>query len=127
MRWRLNLMGCGMLLCMACGKNEGTPSSTQQPIAVDELRTSAPPAGELNYRRYCIGCHGADGKGNGGITGADLSAADGPLRTKTDDALLVSVRDGKTGKLASMPPHKPVLRDEQIREVLAFAHQRFAP
>lgn len=116
-----------LVLCVACARNEGAPGSEQQPIAVDELRTSAPAPGELNYRRYCIGCHGADGKGNGGTTGADLTAADSPLRSKTDDALLVSVRDGKTGKTASMPPHKPVLSDDQIRQVLAFAHQRFAP
>lgn len=115
------------LLCAACSRNEGTPASSQHPIAVSELRANEPPPGELQYRRYCIGCHGDDGKGNGGTTGADLTANDGPLRTKSDDELLISVRDGKTGKLASMPAHKPILSDAQIRELLVFAHQRFAP
>jgi mono/diheme cytochrome c family protein len=114
-----------LVLLAAC--SEAGPSSSQQPIAASELRTNPEASGELNYRRYCIGCHGADGKGNGGTTGADLSAADGPLRTKSDDLLLISVRDGKTGKIASMPAHKPVLSEEQIRQVLAFARQRFAP
>jgi mono/diheme cytochrome c family protein len=103
------------------------PSSPQHPIAASELRTKIEASGELNYRRYCIGCHGADGKGNGGKTGADLTAPDGPLRSKSDDLLLVSVRDGKAGRIASMPAHKPVLSEDQIRQILAFAHQRFAP
>jgi mono/diheme cytochrome c family protein len=122
MRW---LIGLAMLT--ACGREQGTPSSSQHPIAADELRADVAGAGELNYRRYCIGCHGADGKGNGGTTGADLTALDGPLRTKSDDLLLASVRDGKTGKSAIMPAHKPVLRDEQIQQILAFARQRFTP
>lgn len=122
MRW----LACSLLLA-ACGGREGTPASEQQPIAASELRTDALPAGELNYRRYCIGCHGADGRGNGGTTGADLTALDGPLRNKGDDLLLVSVRDGKTGTVASMPAHRPVLQDGQILEILRYARQRFAP
>lgn len=110
---------------LAC--SEAGPSSSQHPIEASELRAQPEAAGELNYRRYCIGCHGADGKGNGGTTGADLTAADSPLRSKSDDELLSSVRDGKTGKIASMPAHKPVLSEAQIRQILAFAHQRFAP
>ncbi len=123
MRW-LGLL----VLCVACGRNTGgTPSSDQHPVALGELRTNATSPGELNYRRYCVGCHGADGKGNGGTTGADLTATAGPLRTKSDDQLLVSVRDGKTGQFATMPAHKPILSEEQIRQVLAFAHKQFAP
>jgi mono/diheme cytochrome c family protein len=114
-----------LVLLAACSEAGSSPS--QHPIAVDELRAKTEDSGELNYRRYCIGCHGADGKGNGATTGADLTAADGPLRTKSDDLLLASVRDGKTGKIASMPAHKPVLSEAQIRQVLAFARQRFAP
>ncbi|MET0284496.1 MAG: cytochrome c [Polyangiales bacterium] len=122
MRW-LAVLG----LCVACGRGDGTPSSDQHPIAVDQLKSDGTDPGELNYRRYCIGCHGADGKGNGGVTGADLTASDSPLRSKPDDALLVSVRDGKQGKFAAMPAHKPVLTEAQILQVLAFAHKRFAP
>jgi mono/diheme cytochrome c family protein len=123
MRARLAVLA----LLAACGRDNGTPSSSQHPIAAGELRQDTMAPGELNYRRYCIGCHGADGKGNGGTTGADLTAPDGPLRTQNDDALLISVRDGKTGKVASMPAHKPVLREAQIRELLTFVRQRFAP
>jgi mono/diheme cytochrome c family protein len=122
MRWLALL-----LLCAACDRNDGTPASSQHPLSQDELPANKITAGELTYRRYCIGCHGDDGKGNAGVTGADLTAPNGPLRAKDDAELLVSVRDGKTGKLASMPAHRPVLNDDQIRAVLAFAHQRFAP
>jgi mono/diheme cytochrome c family protein len=110
--------------CLACG-GSGTEAPLQHPISQAELHAESASTGEVQYRRYCIGCHGDDGRGNGGTTGADLTAVDGPLKTKSDDELLASVRDGKTGKVASMPAHKPILTDEQIRGVLAFVHQRY--
>ena len=81
----------------ACSDRERAPG--QWPISRDELRTTAAgdpseprddPA-ELTYRRYCIGCHGADGRGNAGTTGADLTTRDGPLATKSDEALIASI------------------------------------
>ncbi|MEY4511523.1 MAG: hypothetical protein RLZZ450_3645, partial [Pseudomonadota bacterium] len=64
----------------ACdGEHKRDPS--QYPISRTELERNTPsedPA-ELSYRRYCIGCHGSDGHGNGGSTGADLAATDSPL------------------------------------------------
>lgn len=111
----------------ACSERERAPG--QWPVAKDELHTTQEreDPGELTYRRYCVGCHGADGRGNEGTTGADLTAASGPLATKSDDVLIASVRDGKVGKLATMPPHKPVLKDPQIAEVIRYVRSRFGP
>jgi mono/diheme cytochrome c family protein len=109
-----------------CGPGESLPASPQHPISRTDLHMQDAPSGEIQYRRYCIGCHGHDGRGNGGTTGADLTAVDGPFKTKSVDELVASVRDGKTGKVASMPAHKPVLSDAQIRGVLAYVQQRFA-
>ncbi|MET0344476.1 MAG: cytochrome c [Polyangiales bacterium] len=78
----------------------------------------------LTYRRYCVGCHGDDGRANGGTTGADFTGASSPL-AKSDAELLISVRDGKLGKRATMPPHKPVLSDAQIAAVIAHVRARF--
>jgi mono/diheme cytochrome c family protein len=88
-------------------------------------RTSHP--GEQIYHRYCIGCHGADGRGNGGITGADFTAADGPLTQRDQATLIASVRDGKRGERATMPAHAPVLTEAQIEAVVAYVRTRFAP
>lgn len=99
----------------------------QWPIARDQLAQQAAPKdeAELNYRRYCIGCHGSDGRGNGGLTGADLSAPDGPMARRTEAELAASVRDGKRGRTASMPAHKPVLDDAQILALIGYLRTHF--
>ena len=105
------------------------PTSDQKPLSREELAGEPPRriSPEVAYRRYCVGCHGDDGRGNGGITGANLAAPDGPLAQKPDTTLIASVRDGKLGKTATMPPHKPVLKDAEIAALIAYLRQRFGP
>ena len=116
-----------MLGLGACTKGE--PDPKQFPISRTELAQSAPTSdpAELTFRRYCVGCHGMDGRGNEGTTGADLAAEDGPLRTRTDAQLIGSVHDGKVGKLASMPAHRPILSDSQIAAVVGYVRAKFGP
>ena len=101
----------------------------QWPLSREQLHADQPtdpihdPAA-LTYRRYCVGCHGDDGRGNGGLTGADFTGPDSPLG-KSDAELLGSVRNGKLGKRATMPPHKPVLKDPEISAVIAYVRKRF--
>lgn len=108
-----------------CGAEERKPG--QWPISKTELEKSATPRspGEATYRRYCVSCHGGDGRGNGGITGADFVAQATLLSQKTDAELAQSVREGKRGERAVMPSHKPVLNDAQIAEVVAYVRQRY--
>lgn len=114
-----------LFLVAGCGPEERREG--QWPIGKGELEKSATPRtpGEGTYRRYCIGCHGADGRGNGGVTGADFVAARDVLGQKPDDELIQSVREGKRGERAVMPAHKPVLDDAQIAEVVAYVRTRF--
>jgi len=127
---RARCLFSGALLCLAalCACNgEAKRDPSQYPIARSELERDAPsddPA-ELSYRRYCIGCHGSDGHGNGGTTGADLAALDGPLSRRSDAELIGSVRNGKSGELAVMPAHSPVLEDAQIAAVVSYVRKRF--
>jgi mono/diheme cytochrome c family protein len=123
----LEHVGLGLLCCLilsACGEEKRDPS--QWPISRDELEKEAPheDGAALTYRRYCIGCHGSDGRANGGTTGADFTASDSAL-SKPDAVLIASVRDGKLGKVATMPPHKPVLNDAQIAEVVQYVRKQF--
>jgi mono/diheme cytochrome c family protein len=115
------------LSAFACGKDER--EAGQWPMSREELERGRPSedSREATYRRYCIGCHGVDGKGNGGVTGADFTAANSPLRAKPDAELLISVRDGKRGATATMPAHKPVLSEAEIAGTLRYARERFAP
>jgi mono/diheme cytochrome c family protein len=114
-------------LAVACGEKER--GKDQLPISRSDLERGslAVDEGEETYRRYCIGCHGADGKGNGGITGANFTAPDSPLLTRGDTELMASVRDGKRGATATMPAHGPVLNDAQIAQVLGYVRKHFAP
>ncbi len=120
----------GLALCtlLACGEERGTG---QWPISRAELagqgtgRPGKDP--EATYRQYCIGCHGADGRGNGGTTGADFTGPESPLRDRTDAELAASVRDGKRGVRATMPAHSPVLSDPQIEALIGYVRSRFQP
>ena len=118
-------LGCVALQALACGPEER--AAGQWPISKDELARGAQPveAGEATYRRYCVGCHGADGRGNGGRTGADFVGAGAQLGQKPDSELAASVRDGKRGEHAVMPAHKPVLSDTQINDVVGYVRKRF--
>jgi mono/diheme cytochrome c family protein len=112
---------------LGCGEPKRDPN--QWPLSREELDRGSPrtSSAEVDYRRYCVGCHGFDGRGNGGTTGADLTAVDGPLTQSSDAQLLVSVRDGKRGKSATMPPHKPVLDDARIAALISYVRAEFQP
>ncbi len=130
MRGLAFLSGMTLLCSLAACGQDTTHDKGQWPVSRSELERGSKPAehaGATTYRQYCIGCHGVDGRGNGAITGADFLAATSPLLIKNDQELLISVRDGKRGTTATMPPHKPVLTDAQIAAVVAYVRQQFKP
>jgi len=114
------------LALMACG-GDAPRDKNQWPMSRDELAQGKEPPAASHYRQYCIGCHGVDGRGNGGVTGADFRAATSPLLSKTDAELMASVRDGKRGVTATMPAHKPVLTDDQIAALITYLRATFGP
>lgn len=92
-----------------------------------KLSTAAPSGpGEAAYRKTCIACHGADGRGNGGKTAADFSAPTGVLK-KPDAVLLASITNGTIGPIGMMPPHKALLSEADIAAVLAYVRLSFGP
>lgn len=113
------------LASSACtGAPERDPS--QWPIARLDLEGEIPtddPA-EVTYRAHCTACHGVDGRGAGGVTGADFTSPDGPLR-RPDGELLASIRDGRRGEIGVMPPHGAMLGEERSAAVLAYLRRRF--
>lgn len=95
--WPLFGLFAGIIL--ACGS-----------AGADRSASSGPPDGESLYRKYCVLCHGADGKK--GFNGAgDLTAS-----TLTLEERVVLVREGK----GMMTPFRELLSEEEIRAVSAF-------
>ncbi len=121
-----SLAAFSLSLALAACDDAPARGADQYPISASELAASTPadsPA-EADYRRACLPCHGIDGRGNGGTTGADFTSATGPL-TRADEELVVSVRDGTRGSIGVMPPHGALMSEEAIRAVVAYVRAEF--
>jgi mono/diheme cytochrome c family protein len=75
--------------------------------------------GKTVFVRYCTGCHGPEGGGDGYrfLRGPDPANLTSPsTRKKSDAELLKTIHDGKP----NMPPWNVRLSDEESRDVLAY-------
>jgi len=76
--------------------------------------------GKKVYEKYCLACHGVQGRGDGGVRFdppvADLTSSE--VLTKPDSLLLKSIHEGRTN--TAMDTWKSKLSDDAIRDVLAY-------
>jgi cytochrome c oxidase cbb3-type subunit 3 len=76
--------------------------------------------GKKLYEKYCLACHGSQGRGDGAVQFeplvADLTSSD--VLLKPDSRLLKSIHEGKPN--SAMDAWKSRLSEEAIREVLAY-------
>lgn len=76
-------------------------------------------AGKTAYEKNCVGCHGADGKGNAAVAKTlgekGLNIVGKETKQKSDQALLKIIADGE-GK---MPASKKLNKNEQ-QQVLQY-------
>lgn len=91
-----------------------------------ENRTS----GQRTYELYCIGCHGADGQGNGEaasfLNPTPRNFVNGTFKffhynepgpLPSDDSLKITIRNGLPG---SAMPAFPLLTDQEIQDVVTY-------
>lgn len=76
--------------------------------------------GKQVYEKYCLACHGVQGRGDGAVRFdppvADLTSSE--VLAKPDSRLLKSIHEGRTN--TAMDAWKSKLSDEAIRDVLAY-------
>lgn len=78
------------------------------------------PRGKKVYEKYCLACHGPQGRGDGATQFdppvADLTSSE--VLMKPDSRLLRSIHEGRTN--TAMDAWKSTLSDAAIRDVLAY-------
>jgi cytochrome c oxidase cbb3-type subunit 3 len=83
--------------------------------------------GKKLYGQYCVSCHGQSGKGDGPAAAAlnpkPRDHTDKETMSKmSDDDLLKVIKNGgaSIGKSPLMPPWGGALKDDQIKDVIAY-------
>ncbi|MCO4761360.1 MAG: cytochrome c [Myxococcales bacterium] len=141
---------CAAVALVGCGKKESAPAkpapakataaptaeekpaaaakAEAKPLTPEQMHDSGPVGdakkGAAIYASKCVACHQKDGKGMGGALAADF-VKDKSRLAKPDSVLLASIRDGKKGKRNAMPPQKGVLKDQEMKDVLAYVRATF--
>ena len=144
-RARFGIAGAGLGLLLAAGVASGAQAQMMGPPApaasaaqtrtqVDGMRGSAG-AGRADYRRYCIGCHGPAGDGNGEnaqwidpkprdfTTGTFKCRSTPTGQLPTDEDLYESV--GRGFVTTNMPPWLPLTRQTRV-DLVAYI-KSFSP
>ena len=118
--WQLPCL-LGAIFCAALmARGIGLPKSA----ASTEPSASAATAGQRLYEQHCQACHQADGRGLLARAAADFTASPGVL-DKSDDELMRSLTQGRSGSIGTMPAMSPMLSEAQLRETLGFVRERF--
>ena len=100
------------------------PEDRPAPAAPAALLPGDAARGARAYGVYCVGCHQADGRGNGGTLAANF-VEDTTRMARSDEDLLHSIRDGKTGTIGTMPAWKSALNEQQMVDALAYVRATF--
>ncbi len=118
--WQLPCL-LGAIFCAALmARGIGLPKAP----ASTEASAATATAGQRLYEQHCQACHQADGRGLQARAAADFTASPGVL-DKSDDELMRSLMQGRSGSIGTMPAMSPMLSEAQLRETLGFVRERF--
>ena len=106
---------------------EQTEKNNPAPVQIHEVSFAREPKGKALYQHYCAVCHGPTGGGDGlnaynldpkPRNFADLSI----MSTRSDEELYRVITQGgtATGKSPLMPPWGRVLKEKEVREIIAY-------
>ena len=87
--------------------------------AEPKARSGDVAGGKTLFVRYCTGCHGPEGGGDGYkfLRGPDPANLTSPsIKKKSDAVLLKTIHEGKP----NMPPWNTRLSEKESRDVLAY-------
>ena len=94
-------------------------ASVTQVDAESKAQSGDVARGKTLFVKYCTGCHGPEGGGDGYrfARGPDAANLTSPLTKKKSDAVLLkTIHEGKP----NMPPWNTRLSDKESRDVLAY-------
>lgn len=120
-------LGVAGVLALSCT----IAADARQTEPVTSPATKAPPSaasisnGQTLFKRYCQGCHGETGKGDGPaakfLTGKLPDLTDKTtIADRTDTDMHDLIAKGKTGESGTMPAFSSRLKDPEIRDVINF-------
>ena len=131
MKWMMLISVALLGLAAGCRGEEGAVEGAAEgaapaaaPAEVDRSLPGDPEAGAAVYARICIACHAADGRGNGGLTGADF-IGDPSRLAKSNADLIRSITHGVLDKSPPMPAQGQVLSEQEIKDVLSYVRREF--
>ncbi len=128
--WRLThaAASLGLAAALSLVSLESVPADdakaqTQEPQA-SELPKGDLDRGEKLYGRYCRGCHGEGGKGDGMVFMPHVNnlTKKGYIENLPDDYLLLAIRKGGPGigKSNYMPAWEGTLDLQQMADIIAY-------
>jgi mono/diheme cytochrome c family protein len=94
-------------------------ASTAQADVKPKAQSGDVARGQILFARYCTGCHGPEGGGDGYrfARGPDAANLTSPSTKKKSDAVLLkTIHEGKP----NMPPWNTRLSEKESRDVLAY-------
>jgi mono/diheme cytochrome c family protein len=106
----------GLMVGLVSGCLFGTVALGQ---AEPKARSGDVATGKTLFVRYCTGCHGPQGGGDGYrfARGPDAANLTSPSTTKKSDAVLLkTIHEGKP----NMPPWNTRLSEKESRDLLAY-------
>lgn len=118
----LVMVSAGCLLATAAGSQQPQRNLEAQKLKNPEaVNAETIEAGRKLFQRYCASCHGAGGKGDGGMALSGGTPSDLTDETwdygSTDGEIFVAIRDGVS---SDMLAYKERLTDKQIWQVVGF-------
>jgi mono/diheme cytochrome c family protein len=105
-------------------KNTPEVATKEASAAVKHPLPGDPVAGEAVYKKICTACHQADGSGMNGMLAANF-VTDKTRLAKSNEELLISIRDGRTVDGKVMPPQKGILSEQEMKDALSYIRKSF--